>query len=181
MDLYTKTSYKLAETLTKRYSTSFSMSSQLFDESIRRHIYAIYGMVRIADEVVDTFRGDDASRRLEEFLVEVNKSLEDDYSLNPILHAFGHTAQMFSIGPDLIEPFFNSMQVDLTKKAFSKDEYEAYIYGSAEVVGLMCLKVFVNGDDAKYDALKQGAMKLGAAYQKVNFLRDIASDYHSLW
>ena len=137
-------------------------------------------MVRIADEVVDIFRGDDASRRLERFLVEVNQSLKNEYSLNPILHAFGHTAQMFSIGPDLIEPFFKSMQVDLTKKTFNQKEYEAYIYGSAEVVGLMCLRGFVDGDDVKFETLKQGAKKLGAAYQKVNFLRDIASDYHSL-
>lgn len=180
MDLYTKTSYELAEVLTKRYSTSFSMSSRLFDESIRRHIYAIYGMVRIADEVVDTFRGEDAPKRLEHFSVEVANCLNDDYSLNPILQAFGHTAKRFSIGPELIQPFFDSMQVDLTKTTFSQQDYETYIYGSAEVVGLMCLRVFVNGDDVAYDALKKGAMKLGAAYQKVNFLRDIASDYQSL-
>lgn len=180
MDLYAKTSYELAELLTKRYSTSFSLSSQLFDRSIRPDIFAIYGMVRIADEIVDTYRGDDARAQLDALQLAVTDAIRLSYSTNPILHAFALTARKFGIGRDLIEPFFDSMRTDLTATIFNEADYRRYIYGSAEVVGLMCLKVFVGGDAQRYEALKDGAQKLGAAYQKVNFLRDMKADYDEL-
>ena len=179
MELYTKTSYELAELLTRRYSTSFSSSSQLFDAGIRPHIYAIYGMVRIADEIVDTYRGDDTAEQLSHLRDEIASAIATRYSTNPLLHAFADTASRFSISDDLIDPFFESMSSDLTVKVFDKSAYEHYIYGSAEVIGLMCLKVFT--DDAKrYKELTAGARALGAAYQKVNFLRDLKADYEQL-
>lgn len=180
MDLYSSTSYDLSEKLTKRYSTSFSTSSRLFARSIRKHIYAIYGLVRIADEIVDTYSGNDAARHLERLKKDVYQAIKEGYSTNPIVHSFALTASSYGIGPELIDPFFESMAMDLEQKVFDQDLYERYIYGSAEVVGLMCLKVFVNGDTATYDFLVPGARALGAAYQKVNFLRDIAADYRDL-
>lgn len=180
MDLYTATSYELAERMTKRYSTSFAMSSSLFDANIRPHIYAVYGMVRIADEIVDTYRGIDAREQLAAFQQEVHEALAATYCTNPILHAFADTCRKYSIGADLIDPFFDSMRMDLAIHTYTQKDYERYIYGSAEVVGLMCLKVFVDGDRERYDGLRSSAQALGAAYQKVNFLRDIAADYKEL-
>lgn len=180
MDLYAKTSYELAELLTKRYSTSFSLSSQLFDRSIRHHIFAVYGMVRIADEIVDTYRGDDAGAQLDALQHAVMQAIDRSYSTNPILHAFALTARQFDVDSTLIEPFFESMKTDLTATTFDEEGYRQYIYGSAEVVGLMCLKIFVGGDAQHYETLKDGAQKLGAAYQKVNFLRDMKADYDEL-
>lgn len=177
MDLYTKTSYELAEILTKRFSTSFSLASRLFEGSIRPHIYAIYGMVRLADEIVDTYRAADAAERLDAFESQTMQAVETGYSTNPLLHAFALTARAYGIDKELIEPFFDSMRVDLTKQEFTKAEYDTYIYGSAEVIGLMCLRVFVVGDNERYEQLRPGAQALGAAYQKINFLRDIAADY----
>jgi phytoene/squalene synthetase len=179
MELYTKNAYQLAELLTKNYSTSFFLSSRLFERSIRPHIYAIYGMVRMADEIVDTYLGKDSAELLNAFETEVIQELYKNapFSTNPIIHAFAHTAKQFGIGKELIEPFFASMRMDLTKNSFTKDEYDAYIYGSAEVIGLMCLRIFVSGNDQDYGQFKSGAQKLGSAYQKVNFLRDIAADF----
>ena len=179
MDLYTKNAYQLAELLTKNYSTSFSLSSRLFKRTIRPHIYAIYGMVRIADEIVDTYAGEGSEEKLHAFEREVIHELEIDtpFSTNPIVHAFAHTAKQFDITKELVEPFFASMRMDLTKNSFTKDEYDAYIYGSAEVIGLMCLRIFVSGNDQDCGQFKSGAQKLGSAYQKVNFLRDIAADF----
>lgn len=179
MELYTKTAYQLSEQLTKNYSTSFSLSSKLFDKKIRRHIYAIYGLVRVADEIVDTYRGSDASTELSNLLTETKKALKTGYSTNPIVHAFAVTAREFSIGSSLIDPFFESMKTDLAQERLDKKSYARYIYGSAEVVGLMCLRVFVN-DDSKYKSLRAGAQALGSAYQKVNFLRDLKADYDEL-
>lgn len=180
MELYTSTSYELSKKLTNRYSTSFSMSSRLFDGTIRQHIYAIYGLVRIADEIVDTYTGGDQERRLEDLQLETAHAIQTGYSVNPIVHSFAQTARAYGITDDLLLPFFASMKADITQKTFTKKEYDAYIYGSAEVVGLMCLRVFVGGDKSQYDALEQGARSLGAAYQKINFLRDIKSDYMAL-
>lgn len=180
MDHYTFVSYQLAEHLTHYYSSSFSMSSLLFAKSLRRHIYAIYGLVRTADEIVDTYRGDNAAKELQELETAVYGSLQTGYSTNPIVHAFVQTAREYGIGQDLIAPFFDSMRRDLTEVAFSREEYERYIYGSAEVVGLMCLRVFVDGNQKRYAAMVPGAKALGAAYQKVNFLRDIAHDAKEL-
>lgn len=179
MELYEKTSYQLAQKLTTNYSTSFSLSSRLFDESIRRHIYAIYGLVRIADEIVDTYQGDNAEKLLDELEKHVYQQLKSatPFSPNPIVHAFVLTAHHFAINRALIEPFFKSMRIDLTKTSFTQTEYEAYIYGSAEVIGLMCLRIFTQGDRSSYRKLEKGAAALGSAYQKVNFLRDMKADY----
>lgn len=179
MDLYTATSYRLAERLTKAYSTSFSLSSSLFEPSIRSHIFAIYGMVRLADEIVDTYQGTDSLQQLDKFEQQVLQTLamSPPYSTNPIIHAFCITAKKFGIKKSLITPFFASMREDLTRKTFSEQQYETYIYGSAEVIGLMCLRVFTEGDEERYKQLAPGAQALGKAYQKVNFLRDIAADW----
>lgn len=176
MDLYTSTSYELSRALTLRYSTSFGKSSELFSADIRPHIFAIYGLVRIADEIVDTYQGKNAEELLAALEEDTYATLDAGYSTNPIIHAFAQTAVNYGITRQLIAPFFESMRMDLTKKSFNKDEYARYIYGSAEVIGLMCLRVFVDGDTSRYDTLKQAAQALGVAYQKVNFLRDIASD-----
>lgn len=175
MDLYTKTSYQLSKVLTNAYSTSFSMSMQLFDASIREHIYAIYGAVRIADEIVDTYEGSDQLERLDELEKEINEAIKRGYSANPIVHSFAITAKQYDILDEHIVAFFESMRMDLSKITYDQATYEKYIYGSAEVVGLMCLKVFTN-DETLYMRLERGASKLGAAYQKVNFLRDIYAD-----
>lgn len=180
MELYTKLSYDISTRLTTGYSTSFSLSSKLFAASLRPHIYAIYGMVRLADEIVDTYRQDDAAAQLDDFERQVYDALATGYSTNPALHAFGLTARKYDIDRTLIEPFFHSMRVDLTAKTFTEKAYREYIYGSAEVVGLMCLKVFVDNNPALYERLHDGASALGAAYQKINFLRDIRADHKQL-
>jgi phytoene/squalene synthetase len=180
VDLYLATSYELAERLTKRYSTSFSMSSSLFDHKVRPYIYAIYGMVRIADEIVDTYAGNDTAARLDEFERAVYDAVETGYSTNPILHAFADTCRFVGIDHTLIKPFFASMRADLTRTRFTRRQYDAYIYGSAEVVGLMCLRVFVEGNERLYESLRPSAQALGSAYQKVNFLRDMQADFTML-
>ncbi|MGV9002197.1 MAG: phytoene/squalene synthase family protein [Candidatus Saccharimonadaceae bacterium] len=177
MDLYTKTSYELSRILTFRYSTSFSSSTKLFAVHIQPHIFAIYGLVRIGDEIVDTYTGKDGRKQLDMLEKETYTAIKTGYSTNPIVHAFAQTAQKYNITKKLIAPFFESMRMDLTPKKYTQNLYEKYIYGSAEVIGLMCLKVFVEGDKKRYEELAPGAKALGAAYQKVNFLRDIASDY----
>lgn len=180
MELYTKASYQLSEILTKRYSTSFSLSSRLFSKKTRKHIYAVYGLVRIADEIVDTYRQSDSLQKLNVLETQVYESIKSQYSTNPIVHSFALTAKEYSINRDLISPFFESMRVDITKKSFNLEEYKRYIYGSAEVVGLMCLRIFVDGNEPNYKKLKKGASALGSAYQKVNFLRDIKDDHTTL-
>jgi phytoene/squalene synthetase len=179
MEKYTALSYQLAEQTTKSYSTSFSMSTRLFPVSIREHIYALYGLVRIADEIVDTYMGPDTEAALTELESQVLALITSDqpFSPNPIVHAFVVTARAFSIDSSLIQPFFDSMRTDIAARSFTQAAYQAYIYGSAEVIGLMCLKVFTNGDADVYNQLAPGAMALGRAYQKVNFLRDMKSDY----
>ena len=180
MEVYQQMSYELAERLTRRYSTSFSMSSRLFAARIRPHIYAIYGMVRLADEIVDTYRGEDAMAQLDDFEAVVYQACKQGYSTNPIVHAFALTAQKYGIERELITSFFASMRMDMTTVEYDEAAYQRYIYGSAEIVGLMCLKVFVEGDTAQYEQLRDGASHLGAAYQKVNFLRDMKADYELL-
>jgi phytoene synthase len=176
MEQYTATSYSLARLLTLEYSTSFGQSSKLFSDDIRRHIYAIYGLVRVADEVVDTYKGTDALELITELETHTLKSLKTGFSPNPLVHAFVTTAQRYGIGRDLITPFFKSMRMDLTPQTYTQAVYETYIYGSAEVIGLMCLKVFCD-DETQYAKLESGAKALGSAYQKVNFLRDMKSDF----
>lgn len=179
MELYTRTSYEIASHLTRRYSTSFSLSSRLFAGSIRPHIYAIYGLVRIADEIVDSYRGHDAAHYLDMLEAETYQAIRVQYSPNPIVHAFASTARYCAITDELIAPFFASMRMDVAPQVYTAAEYQKYIYGSAEVVGLMCLRVSVP-DTVQSAALSEGARALGAAYQKINFLRDIANDYQEL-
>lgn len=178
MDLYTKTSYELSRTLTLRYSTSFGKSTKLFPKHMQAHIFAIYGLVRVADEIADTYEGVHKETLLNDLEQDVYRALEIQYSPNPLVHAFALTAAKFTINKALIEPFFKSMRLDLEPQVYTQSLYKEYIYGSAEVIGLMCLRVFVHGDAQQYLQLMPGASALGAAYQKVNFLRDIASDYN---
>lgn len=181
MELYRTVSYDLGRRLTKEYSTSFSMSSRLFAKSIRSDIYAIYSLVRIADEIVDSYDGSDDEKHilLDGLEQETYLAVERQYSANPIVHAFALTAKSCSIDQTLIAPFFASMRMDIGRQ-YRPQNYQEYIYGSAEVVGLMCLKVFCDGNDEQYQRLATGARKLGSAYQKVNFLRDFAADYKQL-
>lgn len=178
MELYDQVSQELSQHVTKRYSTSFSAASRLFDSSIRVHIYAIYGLTRFADEIVDTYQGSDAADLLLAFATETYQALTTGYSTNPVIHSFQLTARQFGIDTTLVEPFFESMAMDLTKKQYTQAQYQRYIYGSAEVIGLMCLRVFCAGDTELYTHLTPAARHLGAAYQKVNFLRDMQSDFH---
>lgn len=181
MELYNETSRAMSRELTKRYSTSFGWATKLVDIDIRDDVYAIYGLVRVADEIVDTYEGPGAQELLDALEDETYAAIERRYSTNPVVHAFQLTANAYGITKALIRPFFASMRVDIAPpKHFSQRAYETYIYGSAEVVGLMCLKVFVGGDQKHYHVLKAGASRLGSAYQKVNFLRDFAADSQHL-
>lgn len=180
MDLYNETSYQLSKRLTLRYSTSFGMSSRLFPKNIRPHIYAIYGLVRIADEIVDAYEGFDRAELLDELERHTEAAMKNGYSPNPIVHAFALTARRYNITNDLTRPFFASMRMDLLPKLYDRNLYIQYIYGSAEVVGLMCLRVFTCNNLELYEELRVGAKALGAAYQKVNFLRDVRDDYGKL-
>jgi 15-cis-phytoene synthase len=177
MDLYTSNALQCSEVTTKNYSTSFSLGVWLLRKKYRPAIYAIYGFVRFADEIVDTFHDQDKRALLVRFRKETFDAIEKEMSPNPILHSFQWAVNRYKIGHDLIEAFLKSMDMDLYKTTFSRAEYQEYIYGSAEVVGLMCLRVFYDGDDAGYENLVPPARKLGEAFQKVNFLRDMQSDY----
>lgn len=178
--LFRKVSFATSELVTKSYSTSFSMGIKLLGPSIRDAIYAIYGFVRYADEIVDTFHEQDQEKMLNEFIEDYNKSLVRKFSMHPILHAFQEVVLEHNI-QDLVESFLASMKKDLEEINYSTtEEYADYIYGSADVVGLMCLKVFVGGDEARYESLKPAAMRLGSGFQKVNFLRDIQNDFSLL-
>lgn len=180
MELYTDVAYQQSKLLTQAYSSSFGMSSLLFPQSIRRHIYAIYGLVRVADEIVDTYRGKDAGALLDALEADVYASLKRGCSPNPIVHAYVVTSTTYGITKQLIAPFFASMRLDLSPQTYDDTLYARYIHGSAEVVGLMCLRVFTAGDASLYGQLEPGATRLGAAYQKVNFLRDLQADYTEL-
>jgi phytoene/squalene synthetase len=180
-DLFDTVSHKCSKLVTKTYSTSFSLATKMLYKSIRFDIYNIYGFVRFADEIVDSFHGYDKETLFNRFSDDLEHALKDKISLNPILNAFQHTYHKYNIDKSLVDAFMNSMQLDLHKTEYlTEEEYKAYIYGSADVVGLMCLKVFVNGDDDKYNQLKDTAMSLGSAFQKVNFLRDLKADFEGL-
>jgi phytoene/squalene synthetase len=180
VDLFHKTSSDCSKVVTLNYSTSFSSAIKLLHADLRRPVFNIYGFVRLADEIVDTFHGHDKQTLLEDFKRQTYDAIERGISLNPILNSFQKTVNQFKIGTDLIEAFFRSMESDLTEKDYDRQGYEEYIYGSAEVVGLMCLCVFCDGNKANYENLKGGARSLGAAFQKVNFLRDIKADFNDL-
>ncbi len=167
--------------ITQTYSTSFSMATKMLSNSIRQDIYNIYGFVRLADEIVDSFHDYDKEALFVQFEADLESALINKISLNPILNSFQHTYHTYAIDKDMVDAFMNSMRQDLHKTIYHTDEeYKNYIYGSADVVGLMCLKVFVKGDDERYEALKQTAMALGSAFQKVNFLRDLKADHDEL-
>lgn len=180
MKLYDALAYDASRMLTLRYSSSFGSSSKLFAARIRPHIYAVYGLVRIADEIVDDPSVQDAALLLDELERQTYHALAIGYSSNPIVHAFALTARQYAIDRSLVAPFFDSMRMDLEQRDYTEETYKTYIYGSAEVVGLMCLRVFCEGDSGAYGQLQAGAQALGAAYQKVNFLRDMAADYREL-
>ena len=179
--LFDKVSYNCSKLVTETYSTSFSLATRMLAPSIRPDIYNIYGFVRFADEIVDTFHQYDKEELLNKFQVDLDAALKDKISLNPILNSFQHTYHKYDIPYHLVSSFMKSMRMDLTKSAYkTNEEYNEYIYGSADVVGLMCLKVFVHGDVTKYEHLKESAMALGSAFQKVNFLRDLKADFEGL-
>ena len=180
-EIFDKVSYECSKRVTKTYSTSFSMATKLLSKSIRKDIYNIYGFVRFADEIVDSFHNFNKSELFNSFAEDLDKALLNKISLNPILNSFQHTYHKYSIDRELVDSFMKSMRMDLKKKKYSTvKEYEEYIYGSADVVGLMCLKVFVQGNEKQFQKLKINAMKLGSAFQKVNFLRDIKADQENL-
>lgn len=179
--LFDKVSYECSKIVTQSYSTSFSLATKMLATSIRSDIYNIYGFVRFADEIVDTFHDYDKELLFDQFEESLEMALSNKISLNPILNSFQHTYHKFGIPHHLVASFMQSMRMDLTKKNYNTaEEFKAYIYGSADVVGLMCLRVFINGDEAKYEALKASAMALGSAFQKVNFLRDLKADHDGL-
>ena len=180
IELYHKISVDASKNITQLYSTSFSMGIKLLDKNIHDAIFSIYGFVRLADEIVDTFHDYPKSEMLQEFKEETYKALDRKISVNPILHAFQMVVNKYSIDRDLIDKFLLSMEQDLNDIQYSSVGYKEYIVGSAEVVGLMCLKVFVNGDNDLYFKLEEPARKLGAAFQKINFLRDVKADYQEL-
>lgn len=178
MVLYDKVSLRISKLVTTKYSTSFSLGIKMFHKDYRYPIYAIYGLVRVADEIVDTFHNVNKKKILDELRQETFLAIKEGMSTNPIVHSFQYVVNKYKIDNDLIEAFFHSMEFDIYKNSYSKEEYDKYVFGSAEVIGLMCLKIFVDGDDEKYNSLKPYARSLGSAFQKVNFLRDIRSDLY---
>jgi phytoene/squalene synthetase len=180
-ELFDISSFKCSQTITREYSTSFSSAVKMLGPSIRMDIHAIYGFVRLADEIVDTFHNYDKNVLLDEFEQEYFKAKERGISMNPILNSFVLTVIKYNIPDQMVLDFLRSMKLDLEKTVYhTEEEYKNYIYGSADVVGLMCLKVFVGNDQEMYDRLKDSAMRLGSAFQKVNFLRDLKDDYEVL-
>lgn len=180
MTLFHTVSELCSRATTQLYSTSFSSAIRLLHKDLRQPIHNIYGLVRFGDEIVDTFHDFDKAALLKEFRRDTFLAIERGISLNPILHSFQQTVNEYQIDLDLIRAFFNSMELDLDKQAYDHDGYQEYIYGSAEVVGLMCLQVFCEGNKTMYDGLKMYARSLGAAFQKVNFLRDLRADFMGL-
>ena len=178
--LYDRVCLKASRHTTRSYSTSFSLGIRSLHKRFHDPIYAIYGFVRFADEIVDTFHDHDKVDLMARFRADTYKAIADGISLNPILHSFQRVVNTYGIEEELYDTFLRSMEMDLTDHAHDRESYELYILGSAEVVGLMCLRVFCEGDDALYQRLKPSAMRLGAAFQKVNFLRDLKDDHVNL-
>ena len=179
--IFDEVSEMCSKTVTESYSTSFSLATRMLSPSIRQDIYNIYGFVRFADEIVDSFHDYNKEELLDNFEKELRYSITNKISLNPILNSFQKTLLKYDINIELVNSFLKSMRWDLDKKTYlNKQEFDEYIYGSADVVGLMCLKVFVSGDEDKFNQLKPFAMSLGSAFQKVNFLRDLKADHESL-
>jgi len=181
IDFYIENCYKIAKLITNEYSTSFSLAASLLEKDKKRAIYAIYSFVRLADEIVDSFHGYDKPFLLKKIHEDLDYALKNGISTNMILTAFADTARKFSINTEYIQAFMKSMENDLTQSEYTTPkDLDAYIYGSADVVGLMCLKVFCNGDNVLFDELKHPAQKLGYVFQKVNFLRDLKDDMNTL-
>jgi phytoene/squalene synthetase len=176
-ELYNQVCTECSKLITNRYSTSFSLGIRMFDKRFRDPIYAVYGFVRFADEIVDTFHNFPKEELLRRFKDDTYRAIDERISLNPVLQSFQEVVHRYQIEHELIEAFLRSMEMDLHLNTYGRQGYEEYIYGSAEVVGLMCLRIFCEGNDAMYQQLKAPARSLGAAFQKVNFLRDIRSDY----
>jgi phytoene/squalene synthetase len=177
MNLFDKTTYLCSKVVTQQFSTSFTLGIKTLHRRYHAPIYAIYGFVRYADEIVDTFHDYDKATLLARFKEDTYTAIHEKISLNPILHSFQQVVHRYHIENELIEAFLYSMEMDLHQKEFNQHGYDKYIYGSAEVVGLMCLRVFCEGDDSMYQQLKSPARHLGAAFQKVNFLRDVRADF----
>ena len=179
--IFDQVSFECSKYVTKTYSTSFSSAVRMLAPSIREDIYNIYGFVRFADEIVDSFHDYDKEKLFDMFENDLESALNQKISLNPILNSFQHTVNRYSIPKELIDAYMKSMKQDLYKTEYKTTaEYEEYIYGSADVVGLMCLRVFVKGNKSQYEELKHSAMRLGSAFQKVNFLRDLKADFEDL-
>ncbi|MFM6977081.1 MAG: phytoene/squalene synthase family protein [Sphingobacteriaceae bacterium] len=177
IELYDETCLECSKLITKKYSTSFSMGIRAFDKRFHYPIYAIYGFVRYADEIVDTFHNHNKAKLIADFRQQTQEAIDQKISLNPVLHAFQLVVNHYQIDHHLIDAFLRSMEMDLDKVTYDRQAYEDYIYGSAEVIGLMCLKVFCEGQAKLYEPLVPYARSLGSAFQKINFLRDIRSDY----
>ena len=177
MSLFNQTALECSKLITERYSTSFTLGIKTLDKKYHLPIYAIYGFVRYADEIVDTFHDHDKQALLDRFRADTYLAIEEGISLNPVLHSFQMVVRQYNIERPLIDAFLRSMEMDLHRHDYDAVGYSEYIYGSAEVVGLMCLRVFCEGDCTDFDRLREPARKLGSAFQKVNFLRDIKSDY----
>jgi len=179
-EIFDKLSAQCSEMITKRYSTSFSLGIYFLNERLRQPIYSIYGFVRLADEIVDSFHNYNKVILLSKFKRDCFEAIEDGISLNPVLNAFQQVVNTYHIDKELIELFLQSMEMDLQQEQYTPEKYNQYILGSAQVVGLMCLQVFTEGDKQQYEKLKDSAMQLGSAFQKVNFLRDVNADYFTL-
>ncbi|RQO65835.1 phytoene synthase [Pedobacter sp. KBW06] len=179
-EIFDKLSAACSELTTKRYSTSFSLGIYFLNERLRQPIYAIYGFVRLADEIVDSFHDYNKIALLAKFKRDCFEAIEEGISLNPILNSFQEVVNKYQIDKELIDLFLQSMEMDLKQELYTPEKYDQYILGSAQVVGLMCLQVFTEGDKIQYEKLKDSAMKLGSAFQKVNFLRDVNADYYML-
>ena len=177
LTLYNDVCRECSKLITNRYSTSFSMGIRVFDKKYRMPIYAVYGFVRFADEIVDTFHGYEKGELLRRFREDTYRAIEERISLNPVLHSFQEVVLRYGIERELIDAFLDSMEMDLYHERYHDSLYKKYIYGSAEVVGLMCLRVFTAGDTEQYERLKAPACSLGSAFQKINFLRDMKSDF----
>ncbi len=180
LQLYNQVTAHTSKYTTVKYSSSFSSAIKLLHVDLRQPVYDVYGLVRFADEIVDTFHEFDKAALLTQFKKDTYRAIEQGVSLNPILHRFQITFNKYKIGKDLLDAFFASMEMDLNNHAYDVNSYKEYIYGSAEVVGLMCLHIFCEGDVQLFNQLKPSAQRLGAAFQKVNFLRDIKADFEGL-